>query len=186
MSDFWNYWLNFNVSNKDGSGRGGRGIGRVTFLIASRIQAVLGFTRRVQDQRTVACGMCVLKATNDSQGLRSTHAYLAREESRSVFQLYDSAEFHSELARAFDLDGYRSQTGLALIIPYPHEELSHAGILASAIEHFAPAVLGGSLVVQVDDQRLDSSTIETIAQEVGHRINSRPIREDVSRYLRLA
>lgn len=25
-SDFWNYWLNFGLSNKDGSGRGGRGI----------------------------------------------------------------------------------------------------------------------------------------------------------------
>ena len=33
-SDFWNYWLNFGLSNKDGSGRGGRGIGRVTFLDA--------------------------------------------------------------------------------------------------------------------------------------------------------
>ena len=38
-SDFWNYWLNFGLSNKDGSGRGGRGIGRVTFLIASRLQS---------------------------------------------------------------------------------------------------------------------------------------------------
>jgi hypothetical protein len=36
MSDFCNYWLNFNVSNKDGSGRGGRGIGRVTFLTQIR------------------------------------------------------------------------------------------------------------------------------------------------------
>ena len=39
--DFWNYWLNFGISNKSGSGRGGRGIGRVTFLIASEINAVI-------------------------------------------------------------------------------------------------------------------------------------------------
>jgi hypothetical protein len=185
MGDFWNYWLNFNVSNKDGSGRGGRGIGRVTFLIASRVQAVIGFSRRTHDQQTVACGMCVLKATNESQGLRSTHAYLAKEETRSIYQLYDSPQFHSELARAFELNGYRDGTGLALIIPYPHEELAHAGILASAIEHFAPAILGGSLIVRVDDQELGATTIDQIAEEVAHRINSKPIREDVERYLGL-
>lgn len=33
-SDFWNYWLNFGISNKDGMGRGGRGIGRITFPLA--------------------------------------------------------------------------------------------------------------------------------------------------------
>ncbi|MDP1932309.1 MAG: hypothetical protein Q8L60_12715, partial [Gammaproteobacteria bacterium] len=54
--NFWNYWLNFGLSNKDGHGRGGRGIGRVTFLIASRMQAVVGFTRRKVDGRTAACG----------------------------------------------------------------------------------------------------------------------------------
>ena len=32
-SDFWHYWLNFGQSNKDGSGRGGRGIGRTAFLM---------------------------------------------------------------------------------------------------------------------------------------------------------
>ena len=185
MGDFWNYWLNFNVSNKDGSGRGGRGIGRVTFLIASRVQTVIGFTRRTQDQQTVACGMCVLKATNEPQGLRSTHAYLAKEETRSIYQLYDLPQFHSELAQAFELNGYKGGTGLALIIPYPHEELAHAGILASAIEHFAPAILGGSLIVRVDDQELNATTIGQIAKEVAHRINSKPIREDVERYLAL-
>ena len=46
-SDFWNYWLNFGQSNKDESRRGGRGIGRVTFLIASKIQAVIGYRVRI-------------------------------------------------------------------------------------------------------------------------------------------
>src|SRR5690606_4631428 len=40
--DFWGYWLNFGLSNKIGTGRGGRGIGRVTFLIASKMHTVLG------------------------------------------------------------------------------------------------------------------------------------------------
>ena len=57
-SDFWNfnYWLNFGLSNKDGSGRGGRGIGRVTFLIASRLQSVIRYTRRADDGVSAICG----------------------------------------------------------------------------------------------------------------------------------
>ena len=61
-SDFWNYWLNFGISNKDGSGRGGRGIGRVTFLIASRLQSVIGYTRRHPEGSSAICGMSVLRA----------------------------------------------------------------------------------------------------------------------------
>ena len=61
-SDFWNYWLNFGLSNKDGTGRGGRGIGRVTFLIASRLQSVIGYTRRSKDGQSAVCGMSVLRA----------------------------------------------------------------------------------------------------------------------------
>src|SRR6056297_2303126 len=64
-SDFWNYWLNFGLSNKDGSGRGGRGIGRVTFLIASRLQSVVGYTRRNADGEHAVCGMAVLRAMED-------------------------------------------------------------------------------------------------------------------------
>ena len=185
MSDFWNYWLNFNVSNKDGSGRGGRGIGRVTFLIASRVQAVIGMTRRISDNRRAACGMCVLKAVVEPEGLRSTHAYLASAESSSIYQLHDSVGFYSDLRLAFDLDGYDNGTGLALVIPYPHEELTAEGILASAIEHFAPALLAGSLVVRVDDDVLDNTTIDDVAESVSHLIHSKPIAEDVGRYLAL-
>ncbi|WP_448029074.1 hypothetical protein [Bradyrhizobium liaoningense] len=185
MSDFWNYWLNFNVSNKDGSGRGGRGIGRVTFLIASRVQTVIGLTRRTADNRTAACGMCVLKAIDAPDGLRSTHAYLANNESGSIYQLYDSPEFHSQLRQAFNLDGYENATGLALVIPYPHEELTPSGILASAIEHFAPAILSGGLVVRVDDDQLDQATIDSVAEQVSYLIHSKPIAEDVKRYLQL-
>jgi hypothetical protein len=63
--------------------------------------------------------------------------------------------------------------------------LTPSGILASAIEHFAPAVIGGSLVVRVDDDQLDEATIDEIAGQVSHRIHSKPIAEDVERYLSL-
>ncbi len=188
-SDFWNYWLNFGITNKDGSGRGGRGIGRVTLLIASRIATVVALTRRNADGRTAACGMAVLRAKELDDGkFRATHAYLAESVDGSIYRLLDTPAFHDELCQSFGFAGYRNpaeDTGLALAILYPHDEISPKGILASAIEHFAPAILARTLAVTVDGRRLDHSTIDEIASEVGSRVRAKAISENAARYLRL-
>lgn len=189
LGNFWNYWLNFGVSNKDGAKRGGRGIGRVTFLIASRMQTVLALTRRVADDVTASCGMTLLRTMRTSDGIvRTTHAYLASEEKDDVFKLHDAEGINENLATAFLLNGYSSpptKSGLALVIPYPHADLTPEGILASSVEHFAPAILNGSLVVKVDDITLDEGTIDNVAMSVAQNIHTRSIGSDVVRYLDL-
>jgi hypothetical protein len=187
MSDFWNYWLNFGLSNKDGSGRGGRGIGRVTFLIASQIQTVLGFTRRFPDGSSACCGMSVLRAQKDGDDFLSTHAYLAEAVHRSIYKLHSTQQFEAGFKEAFCLAGYAgdNDSGFALVVPYPHEDLKPAGILAAAIEHFAPAIMNGSLIVSVDDRSLNTETIRSIAISVSTSIRASSISRDVTRYLDL-
>lgn len=186
-SDFWNYWLNFGLSNKDGSGRGGRGIGRVTFLIASRVQSVIGYTRRASDGSSAICGMAVLRALEDGEELKSTHAYLADSENGNTYHLHEAPEFFSRTRSAFSFTGYDGEysSGLGLAILYPHAELKADGILAAAIENFAPAIMNGSLVLNVDGRRLDASSIEGIALDVAGHLNDEAIRVDVARYLEL-
>ena len=186
-SDFWNYWLNFGLSNKDGSGRGGRGIGRVTFLIASRLQSVIGFTRRSEDGQYAVCGMSALRAQAEGNRFLSTHAYLASEEKDSIYQLHDSEEFHEQVQEAFRFTGYEGgyTSGLALAIPYPHDELFPDKILAAAIENFAPAIMNGTVVVNADGIELDMSSITRIGGDVSELMNNEAIRTDVRRYLRL-
>jgi hypothetical protein len=184
--DFWGYWLNFGISNKTGTGRGGRGIGRVTFLIASKMHTVLGLTRRSSDEALAGCGMCVLKADQYDSEFKSTHAYLAEEERGPVYELHNSSEFHSQLEDAFNLSPYGEEsdrTGLSLVIPYPHDELHEEGILAAAIDNFAPAILNGSLVVEVGIDRLDQETIKQVAPCVDQHIKSKAVRGGVERYL---
>ena len=187
ISNFWNFWLNFGLSNKDGSGRGGRGIGRVTFLIASRLQCVIGYTRRAYDGSTAACGMSVLKAQTYGEDLKSTHAYLAEEERGNIYSLHDSPEFHDCTRSAFAFTGHEGEhdTGLGLAILYPHSELQADGILAAAIENFAPAVMNGSLVLNVDGRVLDAASIDEVAIEVVGSLNDEGIKADVTRYLGL-
>ena len=187
VSDFWNYWLNFGLTNKDGSGRGGRGIGRVTFLIASRLQSVIGYTRRASDCSSAICGMIVLRAQEDGNDLKSTHAYLAEAVAGNIYTLHSSSEFQNRTRTAFAFTGYdgEHQSGLGLAILYPHAELKAGGILAAAIENFAPAIMNGSLILNVDDRVLDASTIGTIAVEVTEHLNDEAIKHDVARYLEL-
>lgn len=184
--DFWGYWLNFGLSNKTGTGRGGRGIGRVTFLIASKMHTVLGLTRRSSDGAMAGCGMCVLKADQYGAEFKSTHAYLAEREHGSVYELHGTSDFYSQLEDAFKLAPYLQEadrTGLSLVIPYPHEELTEDGILAAAIDHFAPAILNGSLVVEVGIDRLDQQTIKQVAPCVATHVKSKAVGEGVERYL---
>ena len=187
MSDFWGYWLEFRRVRT-----------RMVPVAAAAASAVsdvpdripdqdgVGYTRRHSDGETVVCGMSILKALPDGNHLLSTHAYLAKAENESIYDLYDTPEFHSAVKTAFSFNGYsgpEGDTGLGLAIPYPHEELDPQGILASAIEHFAPAILAGTLVVRVNDTVLDASTIEDVAHSVVTDIRTDAIRKDIGRYL---
>ncbi|WP_018858508.1 hypothetical protein [Rhizobium sp. 42MFCr.1] len=190
LGDFWNYWLNFGVSNKEGAKRGGRGIGRVTFLIASRMQTVIGLTRRHVDKLRASCGMTLLKTMRVEPGgpVRTTHAYLANDVKGDIFDLHEAEEFDDGLAQAFCLDGYGSdpyRSGLALVIPYPHADLTADKVIAASIEHFAPAIINGSLVVKVDNVTIDAISIDGVASEHSDSIHAPAIRQDAQRYLDL-
>lgn len=186
-SDFWNYWLNFGISNKNGSGRGGRGIGRVTFLIASGISTVIGLTRRGEDGVTAACGMSVLKPGEHAGKFRSSYAYLARAERNDIYDLYEDDQFISGLIQTFGTADYRlpEASGLSLIIPYPHESLRPEALIAAAIEHFAPAIITGALVVEVDGAAIDHSTIDAQASRVRQSFPAGPFSDDPARVLNL-
>lgn len=187
-SDFWNYWLNFGISNKDGKGRGGRGIGRITFLIASQINTVIGVTRRAVDGKLATCGMSLLKPVEHANDFKSSYAYLARNPSGSVYELYDDVTLVQGLMDAFEIFDYQIQgsSGFSLIIPYPHKNLTSPGLIAAAIEHFGPAIMTGSLVVEVDGEIVDEATIDGQALRVIGHFSSPPLREDPVRVLDLA
>lgn len=167
-------------------GRGGRGIGRITFLLASRISTVIGLTRRKEDGMIAACGMSVLKPTEDGNDFKCSYAYLARAESHAIFDLYDDPAFHGQLSKSFRIDGYEDgSTGLTLIIPYPHDSLTADGIIAAAIEHFGPAIIGQSLVVEVNGTVVDHESIDAEAAHVAGHFKSPAMIEKPVRVLGL-
>ncbi len=183
-SDFWNYWLNFGISSKDGTKRGSKGIGRVTFLIASRIQTVIGITSRFKAEKAI-CGMAVLGVDTNNEFLKSTHAHFAKDINGNIFELHDSDEHYSSIKNSFCFEDYEDgfESGLGLLIPYPHTELSTEVILAAAIENFAPAVLSNNLEIKVDGRVLNKDNIFSIAPTVSDHLNDKAIKNDVVRFL---
>lgn len=187
VSDFWNYWMNFGISNKSGAGRGGRGIGRITFLIASGISTVIGVTRRASDGSVAACGMSLLKPGIFGTDFKSSYAYLAKVPSGDVYRLYDEPEFIQSLVEGFSIADYTTagSSGLSLIIPFPHQNLTADGIIAAAIEHFAPAIISRSLVIEVDNEVIDHTSIDNQALRVAPAFPTGSMREDPLRQLEL-
>ena len=129
--------------------------------------------------------MVVLRAQEDGQDLKSTHAYLANRVDGNIYGLHNSPEFQNRARSAFAFTGYdgEHQSGLGLAILYPHPELKADGILAASIENFAPAIMSGTLFLNVDGRVLDASTIEEVALEVADHLNDEAIKGDVGRYL---
>lgn len=186
-SDFWHYWLNFGLSNKDGQGRGGRGIGRVTFLIASGIHTVFGLTRQKDGGKLAACGMSVLKPGNHGGKWKTGYAYLAEKERDDIFELYDPELLQKAFSSSFGIMDRASTdtTGLSLVIPYPHDDLQADRLTAAAIEHFAPALLKGSLIVEVDGKSVNSATIDEEAIRVQTEFATEAMRQDPERIISL-
>ena len=185
--DFWNYWLNFGLSNKKGEGRGGRGFGRVTFLIASQIRTVIGYTKRDDDKETAVCGMTVLRAQKEGKHLKSTDAYLAKGEKGDVYDLHNTPEFHAYVRESLAFQGYDGtyQSGLGLAILYPFHELNADIIFAAAIENFAPAIMDDTLKLIVNDTTLDSASIMDIASEHEDQFKDEAIKSNIRRFLNL-
>jgi len=131
--------------------------------------------------------MSLLKPIETNDEFKSSYAYLASAPLASTFALYDSSEFHLSLATAFETETYADPTssGLSLIIPYPHPDLSAGHIKAASIEHFAPAIIGKSLVVEVDGEVLDEHTIDNVAKTCSGYFSAQALRENSSAVLAL-
>ncbi|MEF2147224.1 hypothetical protein [Aquilutibacter rugosus] len=170
-SDFWNYWMNFGLSNKgkDSKSRGGRGIGRMTLPLSSGIRTVVGVTKRHEDGVIAACGFSFMPPAGGDR-LKSFAALLGndpRHPDDDICQIH-SREDIVQFTEVFGTVDYFSDdagSGFSLIIPSPLKRLNLDRCVTTAIQDFAPAILSNELIVTVNGVEIDSETIWTLATE---------------------
>jgi hypothetical protein len=186
IKSYWDFWYNWGTSNN--KSLGGRGQGRRSFLIASKIQTVLGYTRRYSDNKVYGCGMSLLKSGYFEDQNKTSYALLAKvhNTNNDILAHHDLGSFKNNWAEAFQLTPYKAEdSGLAVIIPYPSDDITLKSLNAGAIEHFAPAIISGDLSVKIDHEELNMENIYVLARQNREAFNDNSIKEDPKRFIEL-
>ena len=176
FSDFWNYHLNFGVSSKPNSSRpmrGGRGIGRKVFLLASSIGGLLTHTRRNSDKLEAFCGLAQLQTGHHLQADRGPYAYFAQKVNGSIFDLHEEPSLCSSIRESFCLPDYSTsdESGFSFVVLYPHEDLTKTNIITAAIDNFAPAIMNRRIALDVNGEKINGTTIESVAKSFQDHFN---------------
>jgi len=162
-SNFWKFMLDWGDSNKDGSGLGAKGRGRISFPYASDIDCVLVATKR-ENNDNVICGIGILNpiesknergkmCTMDSQAI-----FAASENDTSTFEPHNNFD---QVIQDFGIN-FTSELGTAIVIPYPRKEVMNVfkeTVMATIIENFAPMIIRDELIVTVCGEQLNIQNI---------------------------
>ena len=179
-NDFWGFFRSIGISPKGEDAGGSWGLGKWVFPDASRINAYLAATQRIDEERCLLMGMAMLKTHSIGEEKYRPYGYFAAPapdkedhewQALPVDSDEDPAEFVLETLVRFGMDyrlRERDATGLSIVVPYPKAELEPAAIARAVITQWFLPIMRGDLVVEIDHPDADARLIdvETIAAEV--------------------
>jgi len=149
-SDFWNFLLNWGRSNKRKSNvstGGSKGVGRISFPLASRCNSVFNITKR--EDGTFMSGFALLSTAKIKDSFKDAFAICAEEKENSIWKLHDKTD---EFINDFNIEDLKkgNTSGTALVIPFPREEILEGNnqfdqIKAAFIENYAPLIIRKNL-----------------------------------------
>ena len=196
-NDFWGFFRSVGISPKGEDSGGSWGLGKWVFPDASRINAYLGVTHRMNEDHAMLMGMAMLKThhlTTEEGGevKYPPYGYFAAASPQDddewlplpVTASSDPAGIVATAIADFQLERRGDGPGLSVVVPYPREtgetdeEVLTPATIARAvvIQYFLPIVRGDlevEIVMPGEDHRLINAT--TIDRELA-RI--RPRRDD--------
>lgn len=149
---FFNYFRAEGISDKVANARGRHGVGRLVFMFASRVRAMFGLTRRMEQGTagTLLMGTSVLR----NHWLHDT-PYLPdglfgvrdAQQDQLVLPVGDPATI-AAFARDFRLER-REETGLSIVVPWLDHEITREAILEAVLGGYFYPILQDRLSVDV-------------------------------------
>lgn len=196
-NDFWGFFRSVGISPKGEDSGGSWGLGKWVFPDASRINAYLGVTHRMNEDHAMLMGMAMLKTHHiaddgGDEGKYPPYGYFAAATTQEddewlplpVTATSESSELVAGAIADFQLERRGDGPGLSVVVPYPRETgdededvLTPATIArAVVIQYFLP-IVRGDLEVEVvrpgeADRLIDATSID---RELA---NIRPRRDD--------
>ncbi len=150
-NDFFNFFRAEALTHKSPGDRGSRGVGKATFIQASRIKTLFGLTIRHNDPRPLLMGRSVLRSHRIGAVDHHGDGYFGNRSSCSpglVVPIEDSG-FIDDFTRTFRLER-RRESGLSVVVPWLNEEIDEATVLRAVCENYFFTILNGGLDVWLE------------------------------------
>jgi hypothetical protein len=148
--NFYFFWRNIGRSGKSDEDRGRWGLGKTVFPASSRINTFFGLTCRSEDGRKLLMGQSVLKTHQMGEG-QIFHPYgdfgtFLENEPNFALPVEDSEVDQFEI---WSGSKRGEQTGLSVLVPWPHSDLSPDGIISAVLREFFEPILRENLTVDI-------------------------------------
>lgn len=161
--NFTNFWRRFGRSFKSGRDGGRWGLGKLVYSSTSEIRTFFGLTKRYNDNIPLLMGQCVLSNHEIGNKKYYPFGFYSNRRAEDSFQL--PVDCLDEIRTFSSLSGISrsSESGLSIVIPYPAGSVKSNKIIQSVVKNYYFPILAGSLVVDVNDNIIDSESFDYFA-----------------------
>ena len=150
-NDFFNFFRAEALTHKSLGDRGSRGVGKATFIQASRVNTLFGLTIRHDDARRLLMGRSVLKShrIKDKDHHGDGYFGIPSKVSDGLIAPIEDKDFIDEFIRTFRLHR-REESGLSVVVPWPDTEIDEKTIIRAVCENYFYTILNDGLEVLME------------------------------------
>ena len=150
-NDFFNFFRAEALTHKSPGDRGSRGVGKATFIQASRLNTLFGLTIRHNEPRRLLMGRSVLKShrLGDKDHHGDGYFGVPSSVSEGLTSPIEDKDFIDGFIQTFQLER-REESGLSVVVPWPDTDIDEKTIIRAVCENYFYTILNEGLEVLVE------------------------------------
>ena len=150
-NDFFNFFRAEALTHKSPGDRGSRGVGKATFIQASRVNTLFGLTIRHNDPRRFLMGRSVLKShrLEDKDHHGDGYFGIPSALNEGLISPIEDSSVIDEFIQSFKLER-RDESGLSVVVPWPDREIDERTIVRAVCENYFYTILNEGLEILVE------------------------------------
>lgn len=150
-NDFFNFFRAEALTHKSPGDRGSRGVGKATFIQASRVNTLFGLTIRHNDYRRLLMGRSVLRShrLEDKDHHGDGYFGIPSTLNEGLISPIEDSDVIDEFIQSFRLER-REENGLSVVVPWPDKDIDEKILIRAVCENYFYTILNGGLEVLVE------------------------------------
>lgn len=164
--NFSDFWRRHGRSHKTGTSRGRWGLGKLVYSSSSMLGMFFGLTVRKDDPNAYLMGQTVLDLRSHDGKEYPAHAYFSDMKGNDIHDMIPvpttDTDYIEYFSSQFGLNR-STESGLSIVIPFPHQALTMENMIGVAIVNYFYPVLTDQLVMEFDGQMINKKNIRELA-----------------------